>query len=51
MRHINTEELPRKGSFIDWENSIGYKLKFIYNDIEGELEIIGYKREKKFIIC
>ena len=46
MRHINTEELPRKGSFIDWENSIGYKLKFIYNDIEGELEIIGYKREK-----
>ena len=27
---------------IDWKNSAGYKVHFIYDDIEGELEILNY---------
>ena len=43
---IDLSELPRRGKFIDWENSIGYKCKFKYDDVEGEIEIIDYKRCK-----
>lgn len=40
---IDLNELPRKGTKIDWKNSIGYKCKFVYDDIEGEIEILDYK--------
>ena len=36
MRKIFLEELPRHGKYIDWKSSIGYKVKFIYDDIEGD---------------
>lgn len=42
---IFLDDLPHKGSHIDWFNSIGYKVNFIYKDIKGELEIIDYIRE------
>ena len=34
-KEIFLENLPKRGRFIDWKNSIGHKVKFIYNNIEG----------------
>lgn len=44
MRKVFLDDLPRWGNYghIDWEKSIGYKVKFIYDDIEGEIEIINH---------
>lgn len=48
-RKIDLSGLPRwengknKGS-INWKASMGCKCKFVYDDIEDEVEIIGYKR-------
>lgn len=55
IKKIFLKELPTKegkGLFknkqvIDWQNSIGYKVKFIYDDIEGEVEIIDYNSKKQ----
>ncbi len=50
------DDLPRweKGTYrgkINWEKCIGYKVKFIYNDIEDEVEIVDYiKKEYKLKI-
>lgn len=55
-KEIFLDELPRwnegtnKGK-IDWKNSIGYKVRFIYDNIEGEIEILDYeKKHRKLII-
>lgn len=42
-RKIDLSGLPRRGKLIDWKNSVGYKCKFVYDDVKGEVEIIGYK--------
>lgn len=45
MKKMFIENLPRKGKNkgkIDWVNTIGYKVSFIYNDVKGEVEIIDY---------
>ena len=47
MRKIFLENLPRKGKIMDWKKSIGYKVRFIYDDIEGEIVIVGYNKNKK----
>lgn len=46
-KEIFLDNLPRwkTGSYkgkINWNESIGYKVHFIYDDIEGDLEIIDY---------
>lgn len=47
----NLPKCENKTSYIDWKNSVGYKVKFIYNtfndSIEGEIEIIEYKQSNK----
>ena len=51
VKKIFLDDLPRKEGIgknkdkqtIDWTLSIGYKVRFIYDDIEGWLEIIDYK--------
>ncbi len=51
MRKVFIDDLPKwenglnKGR-INWGECIGYKVKFIYDDIEGEVEIIDYISEK-----
>jgi len=58
LNNIFLDNLPKKLGFganknkecIDWVNSIGYKVKFIYDDIEGEVEIIDYCKENKQLI-
>lgn len=52
-KQIFLEVLPRKiykgTECIDWINSVGYKVHFIYDDIEGDLEIIKYIKGVKNI--
>lgn len=46
MRKVFLDELPRKegydGKKIDWKKSIGGKFRFIYDDLDGEIEIVDY---------
>ena len=51
MKKIFLEELPHRGKFIDWERSINYIIKFIYDDIKGEVKIIDYfkKNNKNYL--
>jgi len=54
MKKIFLDDLPRKLGLganknkecIDWENSIGQKIKYIYNNFEGEIVIVNYNKEK-----
>ena len=40
MRKMFLEDLPKKNKNINWKLSVGHKVKFIYEDIEGSLKII-----------
>lgn len=55
-REIFLEDLPRKikdktsmGKLIDWVGSIGYKVKFIYEGIYGEVKIIDYNVSEGYL--
>lgn len=53
-RKIFLDELPRKGKFnrINWVDSVGCSIKFIYDDIEGIFKIISYNcKNGKVEIC
>jgi hypothetical protein len=48
MRKVFIEDLPKYAygtnkNCINWKESIGAIVKFIYDSIEGEVEIVGYK--------
>lgn len=52
MRKVFLEDLPRKGklnSTFDWANSVGEKVLFVYDDIEGYIDIIGYYKKDDVI--
>lgn len=43
MKKVFLENLPKnKNGTICWKDSVGYKIKFIYNDLEGEITILKY---------
>ena len=42
MRKVFLDDLPKIGKYINWKESVGYKVKFIYDYIEGEVEIVDY---------
>jgi hypothetical protein len=50
VRKVFLENLPKKAygntEQIDWKNSIGYEINFIYDEISGVLEIISYSNNK-----
>lgn len=51
-REIFLDELPRSGNStkrIDFINSIGYKVKFIYGDIEGEVKILDFNNDNNML--
>ena len=54
MRKVFIENLPRKQGRgreeIDWPNTIGYKVNFIYDDVEDTLEIIDYIKDNKHVV-
>ena len=45
MKKMFTDDLPHRGKFIDWKNSIGYIVKFIYDNIKGEVKIVDYYKK------
>lgn len=49
MRKVFLEDLPRRGktSQINWKASAGSKVRFIYDDIEGEIKIIRYNKDNR----
>lgn len=49
-KEIDLSELPKRGKHIDWKNSIGCKCMFVYDDINGEVDIIGYDVNEKSVI-
>ena len=53
IKELFLENLPTKRhagvSCIDWILSIGYKIRFIYDGLEGELEIINYNSKTKYL--
>jgi hypothetical protein len=44
-KKIFLENLPKRGKLISWKNSIGYKIYFIYENIEGFIEIIELNKD------
>ena len=47
MRKVYLDNLPKDNRYyIDWKNSIDCKVKFVYDDIYGELKIINYSNNK-----
>jgi very-short-patch-repair endonuclease len=48
-RYIDLSRLPRitKNNYIDWKNSIGYNIPFVYDNVQGEIKIVGYVDEIK----
>ena len=50
MKKVFLNNLPKKKHgdklVIDWKNSIGYKVRFIYDDTQGEFEIIDYIKSR-----
>lgn len=49
MRKVFLEELPHKGNNIDWKYSIKYFVHFIYDNIEGDIEIINYEPKNQLL--
>lgn len=53
MKKVFLENLPKQkgynGKRISWKDSIGEKVKFEYNDICGEVEIVDYKNPKLYL--
>lgn len=47
MRKVFVENLPHNWKGIDWKNTIGYDINFIYDDINDKLKIIDYIRKDK----
>ena len=46
-KEVNYNMLPKdKNGGISWKNSIGYKVPFFYDEVEGEIEIVGYNNGK-----
>ena len=51
IREVFLENLPRNkgGNKIVWAESVGYKVRFIYEDIEGWLEIMEFNSKTKHL--
>lgn len=47
MRKVFLDNLPKFNNKIDWKNSVGYIVNFVYDNIEGTLEIIDYYKSNR----
>lgn len=55
IKKVFLDKLPRGGKCIpknkiNWKESVGQKVKFIYNDIYGEIEILEYLGERRLLV-
>lgn len=48
MKKIFLDELPHNWKGVDWQNCVGRKVHFIYDDIEGDFEIVNYIKGKNY---
>ena len=43
VKYVNLDCLPhRKNGQINWEQSVGYSIPFVYGDIYGNIDLLGY---------
>lgn len=53
MRKVFLESLPKQNGYndknINWIKSVGCKIKFAYDDIKGEFEIIDYESQTQYL--
>lgn len=57
MRKVFLDDLPKweKGEgagnigTINWKKCVGMKVKFVYNTIEGKLEILDYNKQERML--
>lgn len=55
MRKVFLDNLPRKEGIgmnkgkmiVDWSKSAGYTVRFVHDDIEGEIEIVNYNKKNR----
>lgn len=55
MRKVYFEKLPKRDGLgsskgrqvVDWINSIGHNVSFVYDDIKGKIEIISYNKRNE----
>ena len=50
MKKVYLDDLPMNGKRIDWNNSVGAKIKFTYDGISGEVTILKYDKDKKHVV-
>lgn|GEM_PF-2579546 len=50
MRKVYLDNLPKRGSCINWKKSIGQTINFIYDDVKGDIYINKYIDGKKSMI-
>lgn len=51
IKSIDTSNLPKNpNNSVDWNNSVGYKIPFIYDIINGEFNILDYNAETKMTL-
>lgn len=48
-KELSLEDLPHRGKLINWKESVGEFIHFIYGDIEGFIEIVEYYIEENKI--
>ena len=50
MRKLFYESvLPNRNKCINWIGSVGKTVHFIYDDVEGDITIIGYDKNKSIV--
>lgn len=50
MRKVFLEDLPKRSKTINWKASVGYNLKFIYDDLNGYLKILNYNPKTRNLL-
>ncbi|PLR72298.1 hypothetical protein [Bacillus sp. UMB0728] len=46
MRKLFLDDIPKRGNKYNWKKSIGHKIRFVYDEIQGTLEIVSYDGRK-----
>lgn len=49
MREVYLDDLPHRGNLICWNNSVGYNIPFVFEDIKGKLKIVSVNNKKKSV--
>lgn len=50
MKQINLDKLPKMNTKICWSKCVGHSIPFIYNDIQGELNVLEYNPKTRKLL-